>query len=458
MSRNARWSAGVVLSVLLLLLGAGPAGAARSPTRADGHVLIAWLHGGARFPDAELLDGLAGASVAAPSWWRLDTRRPGGLSDQGSPEVAAALHERGLAVWPVVSNRDDDALSETALRRPARRARLVRETVAAADRVGADGVIVRFDELSPETAGYLPLYVAELTAALGDRPVAATTPVVAEPWRRDMTGAGADLRRRALVGAADLLVLQAIDQHRLGGPPGPVAARDWVDRLLRDVLTGLPAHRVVLGVPLYTREWVSGSEGSEPSPPIGMDEAAAPDDGGALRDTFDERVGQQRSHAADADGQRRWAWREDPRSLANRAALVGQHGLAGLAGWHAGFAGPEAWHTLADVLARTPPPGRLRLSGPPRLLPEVPRPHVAGPEPPPGAETAPPRPTTPYLRGLGAPTPVEQLDAADRSGPPLLWPGAVTGLAAALALLVVWRRRRPAPTEAAEQARVNAPR
>ena len=144
-----------------------------------------------------------------------------------------------------------------------------------------------------------------------------------------------------LAAVADYLVVMAYDENTAAGEPGPVAGLDWQTAELAGTLAGVPADKVVLGIPLYARSW-SGSQVTaggyaplvaqalgEPGVSYDYDFAAA----------TPELV-------SDPGGVPTQLWFDDADSLLRKIGAVSQLGLAGVAAWRAGFEDPAFWSVI----------------------------------------------------------------------------------------------------------------
>lgn len=396
-------------ALLALWVSWSPAAAsAEQPhVRPDGHVVLAWLHGGSSKTYREQVAPLAGVTVVTPTWWSLDTGDPGALIDRADPDFAAWARRKGLAVWPQLSNRLDTALSHAALTDKARSARLVRQTTAAVERAGADGVVIAFDNLREDTGPALTAFVARLAAALPGRTVAVTVAAQTAGWSRGASSAAYE--RRELAEVADYLILQALDQHHDASRPGPVAGLEWTQDAVDQLVRVVPERSVILSVPLYARDWVEDPHapgGSRLHDAQGMTAMQRRlDDAGAAH-TVDADAGQRRYTYTDEAGRRHAVWQEDAASVGRRADVATSYNLAGVAAWRAGLGPVEAWEAISAALAADPRPSGPA-SGPPRLNPLVPAPQLAPPRVDATADTvAARRPRPPALQGDGTSVPV----------------------------------------------------
>jgi spore germination protein YaaH len=157
---------------------------------------------------------------------------------------------------------------------------------------------------------------------------------------------GAAFDFRGLGRVADFLVLMAYDQHTSLTPPGPVAGYDWVNAALDYASGRVPASKLLLGVPLYGREWVETSQGT-------MGHSLAYKD---LKDYLEDpasdrywdvlfRTARFQLHNGDTQ---RTAWFDDARSLREKLKLVQTYHLRGYAAWRLGMEDPEFWEKVTS--------------------------------------------------------------------------------------------------------------
>jgi cellulose synthase/poly-beta-1,6-N-acetylglucosamine synthase-like glycosyltransferase/peptidoglycan/xylan/chitin deacetylase (PgdA/CDA1 family) len=62
----------------------------------------------------------------------------------------------------------------------------------------------------------------------------------------------------------DAIILMNYDQHWLTSPPGPIAAQDWFEENLRQVLEVVPAQKIVMGIANYSYDWTETSKKEKP--------------------------------------------------------------------------------------------------------------------------------------------------------------------------------------------------
>ena len=149
----------------------------------------------------------------------------------------------------------------------------------------------------------------------------------------------------------DYMMLMAYDQYWAGSPvAGPVSAIPWAEWTIQATLEEVPAEKLVLGVPFYTRLWrETTSDGkttvtqqaysmkgvSEWMRKNGVTPALDPETGVMYAE---KKIGQENYKV----------WIEDKDSLKSRLDLANKYGLAGVAAWSRGFESPEVWDVISE--------------------------------------------------------------------------------------------------------------
>jgi len=163
--------------------------------------------------------------------------------------------------------------------------------------------------------------------------------------------------RRALGEVLDYMMVMAYDEHPSASrTAGSVGSLPWVEKGITGVLEEVPAKKVLLGVPFYTRLWCEETKDgvfTVTSRALGMQqiEQILSDKSAVIQ--WDAATGQNFGVFRDGGAQYK-VWIEDERSMASRVALVHKYSLAGIASWRRGFEKPEIWHVIKEGLERTP--------------------------------------------------------------------------------------------------------
>ena len=160
--------------------------------------------------------------------------------------------------------------------------------------------------------------------------------------------------RAALSKSVDYIALMAYDEHYRGSSKaGSVASIPWVERAIKNTLDeGVPGHKLLLGVPLYTRLWEVSPSGTVISAKTKTMEETKKliaqyfNDYGA-NPIYSEKHGQ--NYLEYKTGENTYKlWLEDQVSMKNRIALIKKYNLAGIAGWQYEHADNDIWNLIAQ--------------------------------------------------------------------------------------------------------------
>ena len=273
----------------------------------------------------------------SPTGWVAQAN--GSVAGAPDPVAVERARQAGVQLWPSLANDATDAAASTALLHDAAASsRLISAMVAAQSSAGYRGINLDFEGMAATDKDAFTAFVVALAAALQRHGAQLTVDVVPH----DSAGVNqysAAYDVPAIAQAADFVDLMAYDEHAEGTAPGPVAGLDWDGAQLAATLPLLNPARTLLGIPLYARSWRSG---------VGAAASFAEAVSGGLA-TAGARVDYDFSAATpfivSADGSV-VTYFDDADSLARKMALVGVHGLAGVAAWRLGFEDTGFWSIL----------------------------------------------------------------------------------------------------------------
>ncbi len=302
------------------------------------HVL-AWQRNRATLAEALAeVDGTP-VTVVSPLWWNINDEAL--LSGEADPDYVAAMHARGLLVWPAVQGLHADGL-HIMLSDPALRRSIVAELASEAEAAGADGLNIDLEGFRNEDSEGFSAFVEELTAAVHEWGGTVSYDLVPRSDTWDVTppelafwSTAPD--RRRLAEAVDYTVLMAYDQHNRYRPAGPVAAPGWVEELVIYQLRYSDPHEVILGLPAYGRLW----DPDELDAPRALGFGALAEVPGTR--TPDPEFGVDRVEVD--DGRFYWA---DHEMTPVRVAIGDAYGLSGVAVWRLGLDDPSLWEAIAS--------------------------------------------------------------------------------------------------------------
>jgi spore germination protein YaaH len=288
-------------------------------------------------------------TVLAPQCYGLD--RAGALHGQLPAGILEVTRRVGLPLMPLVTNSGFDRLTAHRLlhNAPAQE-RAARSLAQLAERNQYVGWQLDFEDMDPADKFAYTRFAGRVAARLHRDHRLLSVAVVTRfsdtyPDRsatRFHTGEwGAAFDYRGLGRVADFLVLMAYDQHTPATPPGPVAGYDWVEAALDYALRRVPPAKLLLGLPLYGREW------DETAHATTAHSLAYKDLKRFLEDPASDRQWDDLSRTTwfqlHEDEMLRTAWFDDARSLREKLKLVQLHHLRGYAAWRLGMEDPEFW-------------------------------------------------------------------------------------------------------------------
>ncbi len=288
----------------------------------------------------------------------------GNLHGQIPPPVAAEAEWADLPVMPLVVNPGfNRATAHALLRDPVAQERAATALAALAEREEYIGWQLDFENIAPADKLLYTRFVERVAARLHRDHRLLSVAVVVRfsdryPDRRRSaefrTGEwGAPFNFRALGRVADFLTLMTYDQHSPTSPPGPVSGYDWTKAALNYAVRRVPRSKLLLGIPLYGREWVETSQGTKSHSLSYKDLTTYVEspDGEARWDQASRTTWFQVRHG-DA---LRTAWYDDSRSLREKLGLIELYHLRGFAAWRLGVEDPRFWPVLAEFTPKQPP-------------------------------------------------------------------------------------------------------
>jgi spore germination protein YaaH len=251
-------------------------------------------------------------------------------------------HENGKKVWPLFGNRFDPVLTNALVSNPVKRQQVIATIKNTLISYDIDGINVDFENIDIKNKADFVAFVREMSEAL--RPAGKTVTVDLTRTNPDPNWSGS-YDRMALGQAADSVILMGYDEHWIGNPTaGSVASLPWTDEGIRLLMNEVPAHKIILGVPFYTREWVTDPvTGKVTSIDRTMTETEKLIADKNLQITWDGNARQNYVEFLGPNGEKHQIWLEDKQSMELRRNLVNQYRLLGIAAWYVGSETPDIW-------------------------------------------------------------------------------------------------------------------
>ena len=298
------------------------------------------MEANAGFADATA--NMTGVNVISPTWYSIIDNE-GNISSLASSDYVAQAHEKGLQVWGLVDNFNENISTTEILSRTSSRQNLVRQLVDAALSAGLDGINIDFEYLEEAVGIHFLQFLRELSVETHKNNLVLS---VDNPVPEDFTSHYDRAEQGRVV---DYVIIMGYDEHYVGSEEaGSVASLPWVEQGIKDTLTEVPAERVINAVPFYSRLWktLAGTLSSEA---IGMGQVQEVISKYKVETYWDKNTSQNYG-TFENEGAEFQIWIEDAQSIAEKVKLSSKYNLAGVAAWKLGFESSDVWQAISDNL------------------------------------------------------------------------------------------------------------
>jgi len=298
---------------------------------------------------AALFAHLKQIDVLSPAWY--DANADGGITGYARRDVIDAAHANGVAIIPLVVNKDvDPGVGHAILADPALRAALCGNLVNEAKTYGYAGFQLDFEQIPWTDRDLLTALVQDCANAFHPAGLNLSIAVIPRlPNDDTATGTLRDYFHQwsgsydfaALARAADFLSFMTYDEHNGVTPPGAVSGTPWIRQALEFSMQGVPPEKATLGLPTYYHDWTGVGRLTSSSYADAMTLAqmygATP-----TLDTTEEEM----HFGYNAYGVHHELWIQSPETLRRKLPIMYEYGLKGISVWRLGFEDPSFWNLI----------------------------------------------------------------------------------------------------------------
>ena len=298
---------------------------------------------------ASLLAHVNQIDVLSPAWY--DANADGTITGYARRDVIDAAHAGGVAIIPLVVNKDvDPDVGHAILSDPARRAVLARNLVDEATAYGYAGFQLDFEQIPWTDRDLLTALVQDCARAFHPAGLNLSIAVIPRlPGDDAASGTLLDYFHQwsgaydfaALAKAADFVSFMTYDEHNGVTSPGPVSGTPWMRRALEFSMQGVPPEKGTLGLPTYYHDWTGVGRLTSSSYADAMILAQAH----AATPTFDATE-EEMHFGYDAFGVHHELWIQSTDTLRRKLPLMYEYGLKGISVWRLGFEDPSFWNLI----------------------------------------------------------------------------------------------------------------
>lgn len=280
-------------------------------------------------------------NVLSPRWYFVEDQ--GKISNITEASLATWAKNHNKKIWPLVGNHSDMEVTHQALTEMGQRNHLIKQLADFVQAYQLDGLTLDFENVSPGDRQAFSSFVSDLAAKLHDMG-AILTVCVSPDSGTDWTAA---FDYAALGKSADYIVLMGYDEHWDDENPGSVSSLPWLEDGVTGLLSAVPANKIVLALPFYTKEWISGSN-TKTSNDLTLGDQDKIINGLEKGPVWDASIGQYIANYQDNKGNHS-IWVEDSRSLSLKFELAATKHIAGIGFWYVGGETPDIWASLRNV-------------------------------------------------------------------------------------------------------------
>ncbi|MBP1990927.1 glycosyl hydrolase family 18 protein [Paenibacillus eucommiae] len=320
-----------------------------------GKINMTWEHVISKNPNTSQITAMPGLNVISPTWFSIADGE-GKIRNIADMEYVKWAQDRGYQIWPIFSNGFDPDRTAKALASYDSRMKIIKQLLVFAQMYQLNGFNVDFENVRTTEKENLVQFFREMTPLMHEQNLVVSLDVTPKS-NSEMWSLFYD--RPALSGIADYMMLMGYDEHWATSPvSGSVGSLPWVEKAVLRLLEEdkVPASKLVLGIPFYTRLWteeVIDGKTDVSSKALSMETVQSIIKEKQLTPVFSPESGQNYVEYKE-DKQLKRIWLEDDTSVKARIELVKKYDLAGVASWRRGFETPNIWGTIEESLQKMP--------------------------------------------------------------------------------------------------------
>jgi len=290
----------------------------------------------------------AEADVLVPTWFtfaQTQNGTNGEIISVADESYVKSAHEKGVKVWGLITDNFNSSISRSVVKSAKMRENVINRITALAKQYNLDGINIDFESIPSDSMREFTQFLRELSVSLNNADLTLSIDVyIPRPW-------SLYYNRGEFGEIADYFIVMGYDEHTDSSETsGSVATRKWSEESI--TLTeaeGVPAEKLILGIPFYTRIWKENDDGSFETRAYGMAEGKkAMTDKGALFN-WSEDDGQNYAEINYENALYKM-WLEDEKSVAERLKLIKKYNIAGVAAWRKGLETEAVWQTIKEYM------------------------------------------------------------------------------------------------------------
>ena len=316
----------------------------------NGNVSMVWDYYTNNVPNRAGIT-INGINVVSPSFVELVEQGKGDINVKigaAGQEYINWAHGQNYRVWAMVSNNGYPDTTSQIVNDYKIREKLINNIINVVLQYNLDGINLDFENVKLEDKEMLSRFIIELAPRLKEFGKVLSVDVTAPDGGTDWSES---YNRNKIGKVADYVVFMAYDQYgNSSKKAGTTAGADWIDVNIKKFVEReeVPAEKLILGMPFYTRLWEEKANGDVTSEVIYMKSAEKNIPSGVQK-TWNESL--QQNYIEYTKGTSTYKmWIEDEASLKAKFTLMKKYNLAGAAYWQKDFEDSSIWDVVAGEM------------------------------------------------------------------------------------------------------------
>jgi spore germination protein YaaH len=283
-------------------------------------------------------------NVFSPQWFTLDAKQ--WVISEADARYVDWAHASGKKVWPLFGNAFDMDMTNTILSDPVKSTNTINRLRDILVQYDVDGINVDFENLDIKNKADYVNFIRLLKAALQPHGMIVSVDVTRENPDPNWSGC---YDRRGLGQVADFIIMMGYDEDLgIDGPIGSVASLPWVEEGIQLLLKDVPASKVMLAIPFYTRDWVTDlNSGNLNRTDLTLADVEMIIADKGLVKKWDSQAKQHYVEYVEGN-EKHQTWVEDEVSVKLRMDIVDKYKLKGVATWMIGQETPAIWQVIGS--------------------------------------------------------------------------------------------------------------
>lgn len=297
------------------------------------------------------IEPMTGVDIISPTWFKLS-------DDQGTFEsflnenYIRWAREEGYQIWPLVSNTFGDIeMTSRFLNNVKSREKFISDLLGIYRKNDFKGINLDFENVYLKDRKKLTQFISELTYAFSKEDIIVSVDVTilggSENWSQSYN-------HKRIGELVDYLMVMTYDEHWASSPvSGSVASYNWVKSSLEEMIKIVDKNKIIMGIPLYTRIWYEEpSREKVNTMDVSSKAITMQGQNNLLRDVglkpiWDEAAKQFYLGYIE-DSKVKKIWFEEEVSIKEKAKLVDELGIVGVATWSRGFETNNIWEVISS--------------------------------------------------------------------------------------------------------------